>query len=77
MTAPRYLLFNIGCIECGVTSDVVGVFESRELAEGYAQTLCRHADWRRGGQNDYEVFELPEPNVVNPEYLTYLEVKNG
>jgi hypothetical protein len=64
----KYLLFNVGCIECGVSSNVVGVFESREVAEKHQKTLDHDHGWREGGQNNYEVFELPEPGVITEEY---------
>lgn len=66
----RFLLFNIGCIECGVSSAVVGVFEAREEAEQIAERLRHTHSWREGGQNGFEVFELPEaPNTIASEYV--------
>lgn len=64
-----YLLFNIGCIECGVSSNVVGVYESKEDAERFAETLRDTHGWREGGQNQFEVFELPKVGEIDPEYL--------
>lgn len=63
-----FLLFNIGCIECGVSSKVVGVFECREMAEETASRLDKSHSWREGGQNCFDVFELPETGVIDPEY---------
>lgn len=63
-----FLLFNIGCIECGVSSNIVGVFANKESAESLAQKLSESHSWRKGGQNSFEVFELPEPGVINKEY---------
>ncbi len=64
----KYLLFNIGCLECGVSSGIVGLFTERAAAEA-AQKVCDNKhDWRQGGQNQYEIFELPVPNVVAEEY---------
>jgi hypothetical protein len=34
-----WLVIKIGCLECGVNSNVVGVFESKEQAELIATTL--------------------------------------
>jgi len=65
----KYLLFNIGCIECGVSSAVVGVFSCRADAEARADRLQDCHGWRGGGQNSFEVFELPdEMDVQAPEY---------
>ena len=53
-----WMVFNIGCIECGVDSDVVGLYATEEEAEQIAGT-CRDAlHWRQGGQNSFEVFDL-------------------
>jgi hypothetical protein len=56
----KYLAFDIGCIECGEESAVIGVFDT----EAEAETACeaarvkQEADWH--GQHSMEIFELPE-----------------
>lgn len=65
----RYLVINIGCIECGVSSNVVGVFTDKDKADEVAVNLNETHAWREGGQNSFEVFEEPEENTINPEYL--------
>jgi hypothetical protein len=70
----KYLVFNIGCIECGVSSNVVGVFATKEQADRYAEKLTemREYSWRQGGQNSYEVFELKDEFYVNDEYTKFI-----
>lgn len=69
MNAPkRYLVMNIGCIECGVSSAVVAVLTDKPAAEALAAKCEEKFDWREGGQNRFEVFELPEIGVVADEY---------
>lgn len=34
----RYLVMNIGCIECGVSSGVVGRYDTRAEADRVAET---------------------------------------
>lgn len=53
----RYLVFNIGCIECGVSSDIVGFYDDKDRAEMVAKFLGERLDWREGGQNSFEVFD--------------------
>lgn len=64
-----YLLMDIGCIECGVSSKVVGVFADEAKANALAEELQESHFWRDGGQNNFQVFLLPEPETVDPEYL--------
>jgi len=63
-----WLVINIGCIECGVSSNVVGLFETEQEAAEIAKKLDGKYDWREGGQNSFEVFPLPEVGKINPEY---------
>jgi hypothetical protein len=59
----RFLVFNIGCIECGVSSAVVGTYGTKEEADAVA-TACEMAlAWREGGQNSFEVFDLEAPQA--------------
>jgi hypothetical protein len=50
-----YLAMDIGCLECGELSKVLGIFKTPEQAKA----VCDAADigWR-GGQHSYEVFEV-------------------
>ena len=51
MTIHQYVVVNIGCLECGVSSNVVGTFPSRAEAEAAAGQLDVALGWREGGQN--------------------------
>lgn len=62
----RFLLMNIGCIECGVSSNVVGLYETEEAANADGEKCEEHLHWREGGQNSFEVFDLEAPQA--PEY---------
>lgn len=54
----RFLAFDIGCIECGEPSDVIGLYETLEDAQQACATAeaKQRADWR--GQHRMEVFVL-------------------
>jgi hypothetical protein len=71
----KCIVVNIGCIECGVSSNIVGVFDNEEKANEIAKEFDTKFSWREGGQNSFEVFEMPELNVINTEYLE--PVANG
>ena len=66
----RYLVFNIGCIECLVSSDVVGTYASIEKAKDVADKCNEKLSWRDGGQNSFEVFDLLAPQ--SSEYVDAL-----
>jgi len=70
-----YLLFNIGCIECGVSSKIVGVFDDKSDAEALAEKLDHSHGWREGGQNSFEVFEMPAANVIDIEYRDVIDAE--
>jgi len=58
----RHLAFDIGCIECGEPSAVLGVFMSRDeanLAAEHAERVQRE-NWR--GQHYFEVYEIEVPS---------------
>jgi D-serine deaminase-like pyridoxal phosphate-dependent protein len=67
-----WIVVNIGCIECGVSSNIVGLFDDEERAKHVAETLDKEMGWREGGQNSYEVFPQPAVNVIAEEYRTAL-----
>lgn len=64
-----FVVFNIGCIECGVSSQLVGVFETEAEAQAIADEFNDKFNWREGGQNRFQVFPLPtQVGVVHEEY---------
>ena len=67
-TKSAWIVVNIGCLECGVSSAIVGVFSDRERAFQIEAALSKTHNWREGGQNAFEVFDLPELDVVADEY---------
>jgi hypothetical protein len=77
MIKGKYLVFNVGCIECGVSSNVVGVFTSKADAEALAEKLHDKCNWREGGQNSFEVFELDAEGVITAEYREAVTVDNS
>ena len=57
-----FVLIDIGCHECGVSSEYVKSFNSKSEAKEARQKLSnRSGDWRDGGQSIPEVFEVELP----------------
>lgn len=54
----KYLAMDIGCIECGESSAVIGVFSTAAEAEAACEVarIEQGKNWR--GQHSMEVFEL-------------------
>lgn len=55
---PGFIVVNVGCIECGVPSNIVGLYATEEEAEAVAKVCGEKLSWRHGGQNSFEVFDL-------------------
>lgn len=70
-----YLVVNIGCLECGVSSNIVAALASRAEADALAEACMSEFSWREGGQNEFEVFELPEIGVIAEEYRELLAAR--
>jgi hypothetical protein len=54
----RFLAFDVGCIECGESSGVIGTFDSQQEAQAAADEAERiqAAHWH--GQHYMEVYDL-------------------
>ncbi len=63
-----WIVVNIGCIECGVSSKIVGVFSDEARANATAERCQEEHSWREHGQNEFEVFLLPETDIIDAEY---------
>lgn len=52
----QFVAVDIGCIECGESSALIGVYDTHESAQQACDTW-QEVGWR-GGQHSYEVFDL-------------------
>ena len=71
----KYIVVRIGCIECGVSSGIVGVFYSKIEADKIAKVANKKYDWKDGGQNIFEVFKMPKIGEINEGYPLLKENK--
>lgn len=71
--ADQFVVVDVGCIECGADTEVVGVFSTREVAEAAQRTRAeRHGSldgWSyfAGEEHHVRVFELnmvPDPATL-------------
>jgi hypothetical protein len=68
LETPKFIVVNIGCLECGVPSNLVGVFLTEIEAQAIATACEEKYQWREGGQNAFEVFPMPEVGAIHPDY---------
>lgn len=68
MSKRKWIVVNIGCIECCVSSKIVAVVTDKAYAERIAAACDEKYRWREDGQNAFEVFELPALGVIDSEY---------
>ena len=64
----KWIVVNIGCIECRISSNVVGVFTDESKAVRVAEFCDGKYAWREDGQNAFEVFPVPQDEVITAEY---------
>lgn len=74
---PLYVVVNIGCIECGVSSDIVLITRDKATADAIAVRCEGDFAWREGGQNRFAVFEVAELERLNPAYADNIEQEGG
>lgn len=68
-----WIVVNVGCIECRVSTNIVGVFTEKSQAEAVAEKLDDVMRGREGGQNSFEVFPMPaNANAPTEEYAEAL-----
>ena len=72
----KYVALDIGCIECGEPSSILGIFDKKEDAEKVCEKYERIQEEHWHGQHCFEVQEVNKLNEeVNTEY--YDEYKEG
>lgn len=65
----KYIVINIGCIECGVSSNLVGVYDNKIKADKIAANCGELFKWRQDGQNAFRVYKLGKLNHTKTEYI--------
>lgn len=56
----KFLAFDIGCIECGEESAVIGLFATKEAAEAACKEASKKQKENWHGQHSMEVFEIED-----------------
>lgn len=60
----RYVAVDVGCLECGEESYVLGVFDREEDAVMVAEECASAQNAHWGGQHDFRVFPVAHDNAL-------------
>jgi len=66
--SERWIVVEIGCIECGCDSALVAVCDSEAEAEALAAQMRKQYHWHQGGQNSFEAWRCPDGPWRSPDY---------
>ena len=61
-----YVAVDIGCIECGESSAVLGVFTNKARAQEVLDVHCIKQAKHWSGQHSFELHEIDEIDTVYP-----------
>ena len=69
----KYIVVDIGCIECGEASAILGIFDNKERAEEVKEkyAIIQGNNWT--GQHHFKVFEIKKDNVELYDEKSYLK----
>ena len=71
----KYVAVDIGCIECGELSAVLGIFSKKSMAQRACKKAAEEQRKKWRGQHSFEVFEVAEEDVEYiPRYLSFTEM---
>lgn len=64
----RWLVFDIGCLECGEESNIVGLYDTKEeaVAASIVASDIQQQSW--SGQHEFEIYDLAEVNPAATEH---------
>ena len=57
METTLYVAVDIGCLECGQSSDLLGLFDTKESAEAACEKAAKEQRKKWTGEHSFEVFE--------------------
>lgn len=60
-----WIVIDIGCLHCGASSEIVGLFSEEQKAIEIATECNQKYNWQ-GEKHAFMVRPLPEPDVINP-----------
>lgn len=72
----KYVLVDIGCIECGEKSSVLGIFDDLDEAYKIGNQCKKYQEENWRGQHSFEIFEVNKENeLIDGYYIEGLKEK--
>ena len=77
MEPPLWLVMRIGCLQCTMSSGIIGIFRKKEVAEYIAAKCNENCNWDIDpitgytGEMEYIVCETPELDTIDPGFSAY------
>ena len=72
----KYVVLDIGCIECGEQSAILGIFDNKQKAKEVMEKYEKIQSSNWTGQHHFEIMEVKEENIElydEKSYLKHLE----
>lgn len=74
----KYVVVDIGCIECGEPSSVLGIFTDKEKAIEISKKCEEYQEKNWTGQHDFEIYEVDKENkLIDKYYIKGLKENNN
>lgn len=74
----KYVVVDIGCIECGEPSSVLGIFTDKEKAIEISKKCEEYQEKNWIGQHYFEIYEVDKENeLIDKYYIKGLKESNN
>ena len=74
----KYVVVDIGCIECGEPSSVLGIFTDKEKAREIMEKCEEYQEKNWQGQHYFEIYEVDKENeLIDDYYIKGLKENNN
>lgn len=74
----KYVLVDIGCIECGEPSSVLGIYTDLTKAKEILKKCEEYQNEHWHGQHSFEIFEVNKENeLIDEYYIKGLKIARG
>lgn len=69
----KYVVVDIGCLECGEASAVLGIFDDKNKAKKVMEKYDKIQSKNLTGQHHFKIFEVKDENIELYDEKSYLK----